>query len=80
MSVSYPTKILLAYRSGNRCALPDCEQQLSPTSEGGIPSNVGVAAHIAGEHSGGVRGHPSARYDPTMKEEERNGYHNLIYK
>ena len=79
MTVSYPTKIILAYRSGDRCALPDCGQQLSPTSEGGIPSNVGVAAHIAGERSGGARGYRSARYDPTMTEEERNGYHNLIY-
>lgn len=79
MSVSYSTKIRLAYRSGNRCALPGCGQQLSSTGEGGIPSNVGEAAHIAGEHSGGVRGHRSARYDPDMTEEERNSYHNLIY-
>lgn len=79
MSVSYPTKLLLAYRSGDRCALPGCGQQLSPTGEGGIPSNVGEAAHIAGEHSGGARGHRSARYDPNMTKEERNGYHNLIY-
>ena len=79
MSVSYPTKLRLAYRSGDRCALPGCGQQLSPTGEGGIPSNVGEYAHIAGEHSGRVRGHRSARYDPNMTEEERNGYHNLIY-
>ena len=79
MNVSYPTKLLLAYRSGDRCALPDCGQQLSPEGESGIPSNVGEAAHIAGERSGGVRGRQSARFDPNMTEEERNDYNNLIY-
>ena len=79
MSVSYPTKVILAYRSGGRCALPDCGQNLSPESESGDPINVGEAAHIAGEHRGGTRGHPSARYDPNMTEEERNHYNNLIY-
>ena len=78
MSVSYPTKILLAYRSGDRCALPDCGRNLSE-GKSDDPINVGEAAHIAGEHGGGTRGHPSARYDPNMTEEERNHYNNLIY-
>ena len=78
MSVSYPTKILLAYRSGDRCALPDCGRNLSE-GESGDSFNVGEAAHIAGEHGGGTRGHRSARYDPNMTEEERNHYNNLIY-
>lgn len=78
MSVSYPTKILLAYRSGDRCALPDCGRNLSE-GESGTPINVGEAAHIAGEHGGGTRGHRSARYDSNMTEEERNHYNNLIY-
>ncbi|MDE0556630.1 MAG: HNH endonuclease [Candidatus Poribacteria bacterium] len=79
MSVSYPTKIRLALRSGNRCALPDCGQSLSPDSESGNPIRVGVAAHIAGEHGGGTREQRSARYDPKMTEKERNDYNNLIY-
>lgn len=78
MSVSYPTKILLAYRSGDRCALPDCGRNLSE-GESGDPINVGEAAHIAGEHGGGTRGHRSARYDSNMTKKERNHYNNLIY-
>ena len=81
MSVSYPTKLLLAYRSGDRCALPDCGQQLIPLqARAGSPSNVGEAAHIAGERPGGSRGHRSARYyNPDMTDDQRNGYNNLIY-
>ena len=79
MSASYPTKVLLAYRSGDRCALTGCGQQLSPATESGIPINVGVAAHIEGEKSGKSRGKRSARYNPDMTDEQRNGYNNLIY-
>ena len=73
MSVSYPTKILLAHRSGDKCALPDCGQNLSPESESGDPINVGEAAHIAGENPG------SARYNKNMTPKNRNHYNNLIY-
>jgi hypothetical protein len=79
MSVSYPTKLLLAYRSGDRCALSDCGRELSPDSEDGDPINVGEAAHIAGEHDGKGKAKKSARYDPNMTDEERNHYNNLIY-
>lgn len=79
MSASYPTKVLLAYRSGDRCALPDCGRELSPESEGGDPINVGEAAHIAGEHDGKGKAKKSARYDPSMTDDERNHYNNLIY-
>lgn len=79
MRVSYPTKLLLAYRSGDRCALPNCRRNLSLESKSGVPINVGIAAHIAGERGGGLKGNRSARYDPNMTDEERNGYHNLIY-
>lgn len=79
MSVSYPTKLLLAYRSGDRCALPDCGRELSPDSEKGDPINVGEAAHISGEHDGKGGVKKSARYDPNMTDEERNHYNNLIY-
>lgn len=79
MSASYPTKLLLAYRSGDRCALPDCGRELSPDSEDGDPINVGEAAHIAGEHDGKGKLKQSARYDPNMTDEDRNHYNNLIY-
>lgn len=79
MSASYPVKVLLAYRSGDRCALPDCGKTLSPSSEDGSPINVGEAAHIAGEHDGKGKQNKSARYIESMTDEERNHYNNLIY-
>ena len=83
MSASSTTKILLAFRSGDICALPECERKgrrLSINSDnGGEPTNVGQAAHIAGENSGTDKKPPSARYDSKMSEDERDSYHNLIY-
>lgn len=79
MSASYITKLLLAYRSGDRCALPNCGRALSPNSDSGDPINVGEAAHIAGEHDGMGTTKRSARYDRNMTDEERNHYCNLIY-
>ncbi|RXE56210.1 hypothetical protein ABH15_08660 [Methanoculleus taiwanensis] len=79
MSASYPTKLLLAYRSGDICALPGCGRRLTPDSKSGVPINVGEAAHIAGEHDGNGKSKISARYDPTMTDDERNHYNNLIY-
>ena len=73
MSASYPTKIILAYRSGDVCALPGCQRSLSIESEGGDPINVGQAAHIAGEKS------TSARYHDSMTDHERDHHDNLIY-
>lgn len=82
MSVSSRTKILLAYRSGDMCALPECDRKgrrLSVDSDAGSPINIGQAAHIEGENSGTDKKSPSARYAPHMSDEERNSYHNLIY-
>lgn len=79
MSVSYPTKLILAYRSGDLCALPGCRRHLLQNSDGGDLINVGVAAHIAGEHDGKGTRRPSARFDPNMTDEERNHHNNLIY-
>jgi len=79
MSASYPTKLLLAYRSGDICALPGCGRRLTPDSESCGPINVGEAAHIAGEHDGKDKSKKSARYDPNMTRQERNHYNNLIY-
>lgn len=73
MRVTYPTKLVLAHRSGDVCALPDCGQQLTLDSESGPPFSLGEAAHIVGENEG------SARYEHGMTENERNGYDNLIY-
>ncbi|MCP4678316.1 MAG: HNH endonuclease [Deltaproteobacteria bacterium] len=79
MSATYPTKLLLAFRSGDRCALPSCGIQLTPDSSRGGPINVGEAAHIAGEHDGKGKRSKSARYDPNMTNEEKDHYNNLIY-
>ncbi|MDE0625896.1 MAG: hypothetical protein OXH99_05815 [Bryobacterales bacterium] len=40
---------------------------------------MGEAVHIAGEHGGGQRGRPSARFDPAMTTEQRNSLSNLLY-
>ena len=74
MSASYPTKLLLAFRSGDRCAFPGCPRQLTVDAPaGGDPVVLGEAAHIAGEQAN------AARYDASMTDEERNHYCNLIY-
>jgi hypothetical protein len=78
MSASYPTKLVLAYRSGDVCALPGCARRLTPPHPDG-PVNVGEAGHIAGEHDGKGTNKRSARYDPNMTEKQRDHYHNLIY-
>lgn len=76
MRVSYPTKVKLALRSGNRCAL--CRRVLAE-SRGGDVVLLGVAAHIAGEHGAERHGRASARFDPAMTQEERNSLSNLLY-
>lgn len=79
MTVGYPTKVKLALRSGDRCALPNCGQRLTSDSEGNSPVLLGEAAHIAGEHAGNEKRTASARYDPGMSDDERNACANLIY-
>ena len=71
MEVSHPTKLVLAFRSGDKCAI--CHEQLTPDSSSGNPYKIAVAAHIAGEKYGSVR------YDSDMTDTERNSYGNLIY-
>ncbi len=73
MSVSPKTKVLLAFRSGDHCAFPGCNKALTIDGEHSAPVVTGEAAHIAGEKEG------SARYDPSMTDEQRNDYRNLIY-
>ena len=74
MGASYPTKVLLAFRNGDRCALPGCCRQLTVDDPNGqAPVVTGEAAHIAGEKP------DAARYVSTMTDDERNHYNNLIY-
>ena len=74
MSASATTKLLLAHRSGDRCAFPGCPRTLTIDSpSGGEPAATGEAAHIRGENPN------SARYDAAITEEDRDSYHNLIY-
>lgn len=74
MGASPKTKILLAYRSGDRCAFPECGKSLTYEDiDNDVLSNVGEAAHIAGEHEN------SARYDHNMTDEQTNHYHNLVF-
>ncbi|WP_405125026.1 HNH endonuclease [Ralstonia pseudosolanacearum] len=73
MSASYPTKIILAFRSGGVCAFPKCGKHLTYESKAGNDTYVGEAAHICGEKLG------AARYDSSMIDEQRDSVHNLIY-
>jgi hypothetical protein len=74
MSASYPPKLRLAFRSGDRCAFPGCDKALTVDAEPGCdPTVIGVAVHIAGEKP------RAARYDKTMTADQRDQYDNLIY-
>lgn len=71
MSATYPTKLLVAFRSGDKCA--KCKRQLTPENIPDQPCSVGEAAHIYGEKQG------ARRYDPKMTQQDRDAYANLIY-
>jgi hypothetical protein len=73
MGASYPTRIILAFRSGGVCAFPKCNKPLTYTAVQGSDAYIGEAAHIRGEKTG------AARYDITMTDEERDSVENLIY-
>ena len=73
MSVNYPTKLILAFHSGDRCAFMNCERRLAVDGEQSNPVVTGEVAHICGEKVG------AARYNESMTEEQRNHYNNLIY-
>ncbi len=79
MGTRYKTKLLVAYRSGDVCAMPSCGKRLTPESTSDGPVNIGEAAHIAGEHGGKGKGKRSARFDPNMTDEERSHFDNLVY-
>lgn len=73
MSANYPTRIILAFRSGGVCAFPKCGKHLTYDAKIGDDTYVGEAAHIRGEKKG------AARYDDSMTVEERDNVRNLIY-
>lgn len=73
MGANYPTRIILAFRSGGVCAYPGCERHLTYVAKAGDDVYVGQAAHICGEKQG------AARYDSSMSEGERNAVNNLLY-
>ncbi len=79
MSASYPTKIILAMRSGNVCAMKTCRISLTADGHESDLSLIGEAAHIYGESSGTKTKKASARYKANMTDEKRNHYDNLIY-
>lgn len=73
MGINYPTRIILAFRSGGICAFPKCGKHLTYEAKVGDDTYVGEVAHIRGEKRG------AARYDVSMGDEERNSVRNLIY-
>jgi hypothetical protein len=73
MGATYPTRIILAFRSGGVCAFPKCGKHLTYEAKIGDDTYVGEAAHIRGEKP------TAARYDATMTDEERDNVRNLIY-
>ncbi|MCR4573891.1 MAG: HNH endonuclease [Lentisphaeria bacterium] len=79
MDVKETTKRVLAFRSGNICA--KCHETLTVDYGDGSVRAIGECAHIEGEHAGNPLNNipPAARYNPSMTEEERNAYPNLIY-
>lgn len=46
MGASYPTRIILAFRSGGVCAFPKCGKHLTYDAQVGDDTYVGEAAHI----------------------------------
>ncbi len=73
MAASYPTRIILAFRSGGVCAFPTCGKHLTYDAKVGDDTYVGEAAHIRGEKP------IAARYDAAMTDAERDNVRNLVY-
>lgn len=73
MSATYPTRIILAFRSGGTCAYPACGKVLTYEATVGDDTYVAEAAHIRGEKLG------AARYDASMTDEQRDAVQNLMY-
>src|SRR5262245_14742040 len=73
MAVSNRTKLVLAFRSGDRCAFTGCGGRLSAD---GVHAGAVVMREVP--HRAGVK--PGAsRYDAIMTVDQRDDYPNLIY-
>ena len=73
-SLKVSVKLQLAFKSGNRCAFPDCNQLLTAdATEHDDGVIIGEAAHIRGEKTG------SQRHDENYLTDKVNEYDNLIY-
>lgn len=73
LTASYPTKLILAFRSGGVCAMPGCSKHLTYNANIGSDTYLAEAAHIAGEKP------LAARYVESMTQVERDGVDNLVF-
>lgn len=72
-SVGTKDQKILCTKSGNRCAMPDCQNKLVVDGNAQDDASlVAEMAHIKGEKPG------SARYDANMPETDCNKHENLI--
>lgn len=73
MSILLKTHKLLWGRSGNKCAMPDCRNELIvDETETDNESIIGDEAHIIARSNDGPRG------ESEMSSEDRDKYDNLI--
>jgi hypothetical protein len=73
LSFTERTIKLVAFRTGNRCAFPGCQERLiEPATPLDEPVILGEIAHIRGENPG------AARYDASMTNAERQRNDNLL--
>lgn len=72
MTISRRIIKIVFSRCGNRCAFPDCNQEITFKDKSERDAIVGIMAHIKAEKEG------FARYDPKQTDEERNSADNLI--
>lgn len=71
MSISVQTRKILWGLSGNRCAFPNCNQELRVT-EGEQGTIVGEECHIMAQSKGGPR------FNPDLSNKQIDDYSNLI--
>ena len=71
MDVSVSTAKIVFSRSGNRCAFPECAQEIA-FKDFGEYANVGELTHIKGNKP------TSARHDINQDKKDRNSPDNLI--
>lgn len=72
MGISPKSIKILWAASGNICAYPKCNTEITAISKENEAYTIGEMAHIKGENKG------SCRYDATQSDKERNSHENLI--